>query len=150
MTIVKLYDWVFNLFPTIVRSSFYSFILDSSTGIKVYGKVKLINPNNLKIGAGSTLNEGVYINSTGGVHLGNKVRVSAGAKIISIGLDSESNHIMKSVSIGDGCWLGANSIVLPGVYLANNTTVAAGALVTKSVYTENTTIVGVPARKIKD
>jgi acetyltransferase-like isoleucine patch superfamily enzyme len=57
---------------------------------------------------------------------------------------------MKSVSIGDGCWLGANSIVLPGVYLANNTTVAAGALVTKSVYTENTTIVGVPARKIKD
>lgn len=37
------------------------------------------------------------------------------------------------VTIGDDCWIGANSIILPGVTIGNCCVVAAGSVVTKDV-----------------
>ncbi len=39
----------------------------------------------------------------------------------------------KSVRIGDGVWLGANVIVLPGVTIGENTTIGAGSIVTRDI-----------------
>jgi acetyltransferase-like isoleucine patch superfamily enzyme len=53
----------------------------------------------------------------------------------------------RDVQIGDDCWLGAQSVVLPGVQLGDRTIVGAGAVVTRS-FPPRTKLVGVPARPI--
>lgn len=39
----------------------------------------------------------------------------------------------KDISIGKGCWLGANSVVCPGVSIGDGTILAAGAVASKNV-----------------
>ncbi|MGN9119673.1 DapH/DapD/GlmU-related protein [Turicibacter bilis] len=55
----------------------------------------------------------------------------------------------KDVIIGEKCWIGMNSVILPGVVLGNNTVVGAGSVVTKSFEEGNCVIVGSPAKVIK-
>lgn len=56
----------------------------------------------------------------------------------------------KDVIIGKECWLGMNSVILPGVTLGDRTIVGAGSIVTKSFPEGNCVIAGNPAKKIKD
>lgn len=56
----------------------------------------------------------------------------------------------KDIIIGENCWIGMNSVVLPGVELGNRTIVGAGSVVTKSFKDGNCVIAGNPAKKIKD
>ena len=54
------------------------------------------------------------------------------------------------VQIGDNCVIGAGAIIMPGVIVEDNVTIAAGALVTKKQRLEKNGIyAGVPAKKIK-
>jgi hypothetical protein len=55
----------------------------------------------------------------------------------------------KDVIIGKNCWIGMNSVILPGVILGNRTIVGAGSVVTKSFPEGNVIIAGVPAKVIK-
>jgi acetyltransferase-like isoleucine patch superfamily enzyme len=55
----------------------------------------------------------------------------------------------KDVIIGEKCWIGFNSIILPGVILGPHTVVGAGAVVTKSFPNGYCVIVGNPARVLK-
>jgi maltose O-acetyltransferase len=52
------------------------------------------------------------------------------------------------VTIEDGCWIGANATVLPGVRIAGGTVIAAGAVVTRDCE-PNSLYAGVPATRIK-
>ena len=54
----------------------------------------------------------------------------------------------KPVTIGDNCWFGGSSIVVPGVTIGNNVVIAAGAVVTKDV-PNNVVVGGNPAQIIK-
>lgn len=54
------------------------------------------------------------------------------------------------VTIGKQCWIGMNSVVLPGVILGDNTIVAAGSVVTKSFPLGSVIIGGTPAKIIKE
>lgn len=56
----------------------------------------------------------------------------------------------KDVILGEKCWIGMNSIILPGVTLGPHTTVGAGSVVTKSFPDGYCVIAGNPAKKIKD
>lgn len=55
----------------------------------------------------------------------------------------------KDIELGKKCWIGMNSVVLPGVILGDKTIVAAGSVVTKSFKEGNCVIGGVPAKVIK-
>lgn len=86
------------------------------------------------------------------INIGSHVDFGPGAMIItgSHEIDLDGEHIggkgmVASVTIGNGCWLGARALILPGVTLAEKTLVAAGAVVTKSVDVPCSLVAGVPA-----
>ena len=86
------------------------------------------------------------------VAIGSHVDIGPGVMILtgSHEIDPDGLHIggrgtAKSVTVGDGCWLGARVTILPGATLAEKTLVAAGAVVTKSVDEPCSLVAGVPA-----
>lgn len=52
------------------------------------------------------------------------------------------------VKIGNYCWIGGGSIILPGVEIGNNCVIGAGRVVTKNI-PDNSVAVGNPCRVIK-
>ncbi len=54
----------------------------------------------------------------------------------------------KDVKLMKGCWIGANSIILPGVVIGKNCVIGAGSVVTNSI-PDFCVAVGNPARVIK-
>lgn len=53
------------------------------------------------------------------------------------------------VTIGDNVWLGAGSIILPGVTIGKNSVIGAGSVVTKDI-PENVVAVGNPCRVLRE
>lgn len=51
--------------------------------------------------------------------------------------------------IKDGCWVGANVTIIPGVTIGEGCIIAAGAVVTKNCEPDGL-YAGVPAKRIKD
>ncbi len=51
------------------------------------------------------------------------------------------------IEIGNNCFIGTRSVILPGVRIGDNCVVGAGSVVTRSV-PDNTVVVGAPARAI--
>lgn len=89
----------------------------------------------------------------------NKIRIGEGSTIgPNVGLISANHnpekieqHLKSSgIDIGKYCWIGMNSVILPGVVLGDYTTVGAGSVVTKSFPEGNCVIAGNPAKKIRD
>lgn len=56
--------------------------------------------------------------------------------------------LIKPITIEDGAWIGARSLILPGVTIGAGAIVAAGAVVTKDV-APHTIVGGTPAKEIK-
>lgn len=86
------------------------------------------------------------------IYLGKGTYIAPNVGIITSNhsLTNLNEHLEgKDVRIGDGCWLGMNSVILPGVKLGKGTVVAAGSVVTKSFPEGNVVIGGVPAKVIK-
>jgi len=96
---------------------------------------------------------GTYFqNFNGHIYIGKGTYIAPNVGIIT------SNHILsnldqhdvgRDVRIGKKCWVGMNSIILPGVELGESTIVAAGSVVTRSFTEGNILIGGSPAKEIK-
>lgn len=70
--------------------------------------------------------------------------IRKGIDINKQGWDEQKTGIV----IGDDVWIGANSVVLPGVKIGSGAVIGAGSVVTKDI-PENAIVVGNPARVIK-
>lgn len=66
----------------------------------------------------------------------------------SVPLIDQGYYPDEPVILRKGCWIGANSILLPGVEIGENSVIGAGSVVTKSV-PPRSVAVGNPARVIK-
>lgn len=55
----------------------------------------------------------------------------------------------RPIVIGDGCWLGTRSVVLPGVTIGNGCVISAGAVVSSDCE-PNGLYAGVPARRVRE
>lgn len=61
---------------------------------------------------------------------------------------SKQNVTTSEIVLEDGCWVGANAVIVPGVKIGKHSVVAAGSVVTKSV-PDYSVAAGNPARIIK-
>lgn len=59
-----------------------------------------------------------------------------------------TTDLFGKITIGSNCFIGARSVIMYGVTLADNVIVAAGSVVTKSVAESNVVVAGNPARII--
>lgn len=97
---------------------------------------------------------GTYFqNFNGHIYIGRGTYIAPNVGIITANhelTDLDAHTDGSDVIIGEKCWIGMNSVILPGVELGNGTVVAAGAVVTKSFSQGNIILAGVPARVIKE
>lgn len=54
----------------------------------------------------------------------------------------------KPITIGDNCWIGGSSVILPGATIGDNCVIGAGSVVTKDI-PSNSVAVGNPCRVIR-
>ena len=86
------------------------------------------------------------------VTVGNNVTISNDVQFLTHDnsidrLTVEKCDIFGEITIGDNCFIGAHSIILPGVTLGNRVVVGAGSVVTKS-FPDGVIVAGNPARQI--
>ncbi|HFU6609348.1 MULTISPECIES: acyltransferase [unclassified Bacillus cereus group] len=122
---------------------------------KIYWPVhpRSIVSGNVSIGINSSVGAtpGCYIQGIGEVYIGDYTLIGPNVGIISANHDilDYREHFGKKVEIGNYCWIGMNSVILPGVTLGNHTIVGAGSVVTKSFDEGYCIIAGNPARIVK-
>ena len=106
---------------------------------------------NVKIGKNVAIMYNVLMMSAGGITIEDGAMIAANCSLISNNHDPADRAVItcKPVVIGKNVWVGANSIILPGVTVGANAIVAAGSVVTKDV-APNTLVGGVPAKFIKN
>ena len=116
--------------------------------------LKAENNSNISIGDNCYFNHNCSITSLNKVMIGDNCMFGNNVVIV------DHNHLIKSneisgkefekseVKIGNNVWIGANSVILKGVHIGDNSVVAAGAVVTKNIASKEIWG-GVPARKIK-
>jgi len=111
----------------------------------------------ITIGQGTAMS-GSTIYSMERIEIGENVLIGVSCKIIDNDFHPlrvelrepyDPNTIKKkSVTIGDGCFIGANSIILKGTVLGKNCVVGAGSVVHGS-FPDNCVIAGNPAKIVK-
>lgn len=105
-----------------------------------------------RVGASLALSGGLYITGDHGLEIGDGTYIAPNVGIVSTNHDIYNRSLYTQdgpVKIGRNCWLGMGSVILPGVTLGDNVTVAAGAVVNKS-FPGDVVIGGVPARVLTE
>lgn len=119
--------------------------------------VTISNPSKIKFHVDDLNNfqsPGTYFqNFAGNISLGHGTYIAPNVGIITANHDpNDLDHHLEAedVVIGDHCWIGMNTVLLPGVVLGPRTIVGAGSLVTRSYPEGQCIIAGNPARLIKN
>ena len=78
-----------------------------------------------------------------------RVTVAAGTHPIHPGLRSKQAQYNLPVHIGNNVWIGANSVILPGVSIGDNSVIGEGSVVTKDI-PANVVAVGNPCKVLRE
>lgn len=115
----------------------------------------VVRPGNIRIGWGCYINYGCVLDpGAASITIGNRVQL--GPRVMLMGNTHEIGEpssragrtVSSDIQVGDGCWLGAGVIVMPGVSIASGCVIGAGSLVTKDT-APNGIYVGAPARFVR-
>jgi maltose O-acetyltransferase len=110
---------------------------------------------NVRIGEGVRLNHGVHLENVARVEIGPRSGLGIFTTVITSTHELGPHHTRlgewsyEPVTIGAGCWIGAHSVILPGVTIADGCVVAAGSVVREDCEADGL-YAGVPARRVKD
>lgn len=119
--------------------------------------LKAYHRNTLKIGSDTWIGQNCFFHSAGGITIGDAVGIAPGVTILTHVHDIDRNTdepiinqpmFYKPVVIEDGCDIGFNSVILPGVHIGRGTMVGAGSVVTRDVEAYSI-VAGNPAHVIR-
>ncbi len=118
--------------------------------------IKISNPNNMHFHVDDLNNFqgfGCYFqNFAGNIYIGKGSYIAPNVGLITCNhdlLDPDKHQEGKDIKLGRKCWIGMNSVILPGVVLGDHTVVAAGSVVTKSFEDGYCVVAGSPAKVIR-
>lgn len=95
-----------------------------------------------------TLTDDTHIYIGDDVMIGPNVTITAATHPLHPALRRKGLQYNKPVTIGAGAWIGAGSIILPGVSIGENAVIGAGSIVTKDV-PAGVLAVGSPCRVVR-
>ena len=105
----------------------------------------------LHLGQDCYLNDGVWISATERVHIGDRVKLGPGVRIIDNNYHDRYDRNLrppaKPVTIEDDVWIAADSMVLPGITIGKGAIVGAHSLVVSDVK-PFTVVGGNPAKEL--
>ena len=117
-----------------------------SLGVKIGNNVRLISIKK---------SEGTFGSEPYLIKIGNNVTVSGAVQFVNhdggvfIFRDKHPNmDVFGPIVIGNNVFIGYGAIILPGVYVGDNSVIGAGSVVTRSV-DANSVVAGVPAKILK-
>ncbi|WP_299065998.1 hypothetical protein [uncultured Polaribacter sp.] len=131
----------------------YFFKMSIGKNVLIAPRVKIINPWNISIGDNTIINSSVFLDGRGSITIGENVDVAWFSKIITYQHDYNNPYYTAfgtKVVIKDFCCITVNSIILPGVHLAEGVVIGASSVVTKSMKNKYKICVGAPCSEIKD
>ena len=118
--------------------------------------IKVICPENIEFHPDDINNfqgYGNYYQGYGHIKIGKGTWIAPNVGIITANhdfTDLDKHEQPKPVILGESCWIGMNSVILPGVLLGPHTVVGAGSVVTHSFPDGHVVIAGNPAKIIKN
>lgn len=107
------------------------------------------------IGEGTFVNYRCFFDGSAPIRIGKRCGIGMEAMFCT------STHVLggpeeragsvdpKPITVGDGCWIGTRSVLLPGVTVGDGCVIGAGAVVNRDC-APNGLYAGVPARRIRD
>ncbi len=107
---------------------------------------------NIEIGEGTYINMNCNFVDDGEIIIGKNVLFGPAVTIATVGHPINPNYreymYADPVRIEDNCWIGAGSIICPGITIGENSVVGAGSVVTKDI-PANSVAVGNPCRVLR-
>lgn len=138
-------------------SSFKKFLLklfgcQIEKGVVIKPHVNIKYPWRLKIGKNVWIGENVWIDNLANISIGDNCCISQGAMLLTGNHDykkSSFDLMIGEITLEEGVWIGAKTVVCPGLKCFSHSVLTAGSIATKnmeaySIYTGN------PAIKVKD
>lgn len=113
-------------------------------------RIKQYKKMGMKIGRNFKCYSDINIGEPYLIEIGNDVTISNNVKFIThdnsvIKMCNEYTDLFGKIKIGDNCFIGYGSLIMPGVIIADNVIIGAGSVVTKSIKDNNVIIAGNPA-----
>lgn len=139
-------------FPSLKTAVLRAFGASIGRGAYIKPGIHVKFPWYLKVGEYCWLGENVWIDNLAPVTIGSHVCVSQGVYLCTGNHDWSSRNMKlfrSSISLHDGCWVGARSLVGPGTVIGVGAIVTAGSVVTRSV-PAGQIWGGNPARYVRD
>jgi len=120
----------------------------------IRGNLQLPEGFDLSLGNDVFINTGCCLDCAAPISIGNRVELGYQVTLIT-----GDHHVgphekrcgpaqPRSIIIEDGAWIGARSVILPGVRIGAGAVVSVGSLVARDV-APDTLVAGVPARQLK-
>ncbi len=162
MNSVKLYivSLVFNVIPQTRLFGIKNVLLrwcgaKIGKNVRICSSVVIQGTSILEVGDDTWIGPQTFISCSAPVRIGNyvdvgpQVYIGTGTHLISTnGLHSAGEGVSKPINICDGVWLGARSMVLPGVKVGVKAVLGAAAVALEDV-PEGVICVGIPARQLR-
>jgi acetyltransferase-like isoleucine patch superfamily enzyme len=166
-------DWL-HLLATAASTAKHRFIYRCAGPSTIVGRrARMINPGRIRIGSHCLILDEVYFRAgpDGHITIGDHCAINSYAKLFGHGGITIGDHTQlgpntlitttthdfeqsmettfEAVTIGAWAWIGAGSVVLPGIRIGDHAVVGAGSIVTKDLPAYSTAV-GNPARVIRE
>ncbi len=82
------------------------------------------------IGHGTFVNWDCFFDNQGPIRIGAACNIGMGVRFITSHHEVGTRPVGRPIVVGDGCWIGAYSIIVPGVTIGDGCVVGAGSVVT--------------------